>query len=470
MKTCLKLTATLLILAAVSTGCSTPPGFNPEVAGHGVTLPTSWSAPEVHGSAASSHDAWWRDLGDSQLNALIEEALRNSHDVRMALANLEAARAYAKAAGADLYPSVNLQGDATRSKSRSTTSSSPSRPQHARLVANASWEIDFWGKARQAQEAALADANKSFWAMKAVRLSLVGSIARQYIGWLSARQSLSAAENSLKAMEQTLDIVQTKARLGTTTPVDVELARSDMAAQIAAVASIKLSIDEHEHALALLAANPGLKLNAPENGLMACPKVRPGIPSELLQNRPDVREAEAALRNEHALVGVAYAAFFPSISLTGQAGTQSQTLGNLFGGSIWSLGASLDLPLFDFGRRTAQYERAQANEKAALEAYRRAAEAAYSDVRDALSSNEALETIEKSRESALASAQLAFRRADDRYRLGADSFLALLAAQRTMDSATQSLISAQTERLYNFVTLNEALGAGFFEEKNPAQP
>lgn len=447
-------------LALAASGCSAPPGFQERSTEGQASLPQDWQAPALKGSAASAQDAWWRDLGDAQLTDLIENALRDSHDVRIAIANLEAARAYAKQAGADLYPEVDLQGDGVRGKSRSTTTNAVSRPQYARLIANASWEIDFWGKARQARAAALAEADESFWAVRAARLSLAGSIARQYIGWLADLQSLEAAQDSLETMERTLQITRGKAALGTATPVDVASAESDAETQRAAVSSLRLSVEEHEHALALLTAQPALRLTRPANLELPCPAVREGIPSELLQNRPDVREAEAALRSASASVAVAYAAFFPSISLTGYAGTQSRTLGGLFGGSIWSLGLSLDLPVFDFGRRTARYEQTQANEKAALEAYRRAAESAYSDVRDALSGTAALEQVEKSRKAARDSAERALKQTLDRFRLGSDSFLTLLTAQRTLNAATQSLVSARADRLYSFVSLNEALGAG----------
>lgn len=466
-RTLLAASAALALLAA---GCATPPGFTPATANEKITLPSDWQTPTARGSAASVHDAWWEDLGDAQLTALIERALSNSHDVRIALANLDAARAYVKETGADLYPSVGLAGDGVRSKTRSTTTDAVSRPQYARVTANASWELDFWGKARQTQAGALADADKSFWALRAARLSLAGSIARQYIGWVSDGLRLKAANDSLETMKKTLEVTRGKAQLGTATPVDVASAESDVASQEAAVASLALSIDQHAHALALLTARPDLKLSAPQAFPMQCPTVRPGLPSELLQNRPDVREAEAALRSTRASVAVAYAAFFPSISLTGQAGTQSSSLAGLFGGSIWSLGLSLDLPVFDFGKRSARYERTQANELAALESYRKTAESAYSDVRDALSATDALDRVAKSRAAALEASQRALKQASDRYRLGTESFLTLLSAQRTANAASQTLVSAQADQLYNFVTLNEALGAGAdVAEKKAAQ-
>jgi len=240
----------------------------------------------------------------------------------------------------------------------------------------------------------------------------------------------------------------------------VNTARSDVETQRTAVSSWKLAAEQHLHALALLTAQPELKLPDSPYGLPEVPAIRPGIPSTLLQNRPDVREAEAMLRSAHASVAVAYAAFFPSISLTGSAGTQSRALSDLFTHSIWSVGLSLDLPIFDFGRRSARFSQAKAAETAALESYRMAAEQAYSDVRDSLSAATYYSEEARSRTVARSTAEKAAAQASTLYEAGKGGFLSLLTAQRSANAAALSEISTRLNGLNNAVALNLALGAG----------
>lgn len=459
----------LLVAASLSSiglsGCSTPPGLPETLPAEKVHLPADWQAPAPQGSVASERDDWWSELRDPQLSSLIESALRDAHNVKAAAARLDAARAYARQVGAGLYPEIGLASDSGRGKTRSTSTNAVSRPHYLRAAASASWELDFWGKNRNLRESALASADKSLWAARAVRLSLAGSIAREYIGWLGSLRKLDLAVDSLETMQKTLEIVRSRRGLGTATDVDVSSSEAELASRKADADTLRLEAEQHEHALALLASRPELRLRRPATLELPCPAVRPGLPSELLQNRPDVRQAEAALRSSHAEIAAAYAAFFPSISLTGSAGTQSRELSGLFGASIWSLGVSLDLPIFDFGRRTARYEETKAAERAALEAYRQAAEQAYGDVRDALSSTRYLKDIEESRRTSLEASQRALLQALDRYRLGGEGFLTVLTAQRTFNSAAASLADARSERLYAYVSFNEALGAGASEEK-----
>ena len=454
-------------LAVSLTACSTPPGFPSEPADASVALPDSWQAPSLKGSAASASDHWWTDLRSPELDRLVDSALRDSHNLKAAAANLRAAQAYAEEAGADLFPKVDLSTDLVRSKTRSTTTNVPSRPHYSRAQAGASWELDFWGKNRQARESAIAQAQASEWAEREVRLELVASIARSYINRQAAAQRLALAQETLAIMEKTLSIVESRLSLGTATAADVSAARSDRDSQQATVAAQRLAIEQSLHTLALLTAAPGLTLPPASGRLPDCPQVRPGIPSELLQNRPDVRQAEAQLRSQHASAAVAYAAFFPSIELTGSGGTQSISLSNLFTHPIWSLGISIDLPIFDFGRRSARYERAKAQETSALERYRFTAERAYSDVRDALSATLYLKQVEQSRITAKQGAETALRQSQARYEAGRESLASLLQAQRTLNNASSALVSAREDRLLNFVALNQALGAGAALPENP---
>ena len=314
--------AASLLLAS----CSTPPGLPKTLPDTRASLPDTWNAPEVKGGAFSARSDWWNEFSDPTLSSLIETGLSRSHNVRAALARLEEARAYAEETGAALYPNISLGADASNGRTESATSGAYQKSKIHRVQGEAAWEIDFWGKNRKAREAALASADSSLWAVRAVELSLAGNIARQYFGWVAARQSLAISENTLASLAKTLSITEAKYRLGTATEVDVNTARSDVETQRTAVSSWKLAAEQHLHALALLTAQPELKLPDSPYGLPEVPAIRPGIPSTLLQNRPDVREAEAMLRSAHASVAVAYAAFFPSISLTGRRDAVTGTL------------------------------------------------------------------------------------------------------------------------------------------------
>ncbi len=455
---------TLILAAAAAFGlpsCMTnPPGLPETLPRERASLPAAWNAPDITGSAASARDNWWVDLGIPELTTLIEKGFSRSHSMRSALAALEAARAEARAVGADLYPYVDLGAGYSWGRTVSSTSGKSQTSRTAKIAAAASWELDFWGRNRNEREAAIAAADSKLWASRAVRLSLSGSIARQYLALLNAREMIRISESNLEIMRKTSEITDAKLSAGTATPTDAETARSDVATAEAALANRKLAADLALHALALLTADPELALPEANGPLPSAPSVRPGIPSELLQNRPDVRAAASTLQSAHASVAVAYAAFFPSISLTGSAGTQSRTLGALFSKGIWSAGISLDLPIFDAGRRSAEYDRSKAVEAGALEAYRLAAETAYADVRDALSSIQYSREAERSRLAALNSARSAVKNAQSRYQHGSGSFLALLTAQRALNDASVAHESAKLATLESFISLNLALGAG----------
>ena len=280
--------AASLLLAS----CSTPPGLPKTLPDTRASLPDTWNAPEVKGGAFSARSDWWNEFSDPTLSSLIETGLSRSHNVRAALARLEEARAYAEETGAALYPNISLGADASNGRTESATSGAYQKSKIHRVQGEAAWEIDFWGKNRKAREAALASADSSLWAVRAVELSLAGNIARQYFGWVAARQSLAISENTLASLAKTLSITEAKYRLGTATEVDVNTARSDVETQRTAVSSWKLAAEQHLHALALLTAQPELKLPDSPYGLPEVPAIRPG---DLSHRRP--RAGQRARRN-----------------------------------------------------------------------------------------------------------------------------------------------------------------------------
>ncbi len=445
------------VLAAGLSGCAV--SFSSDAPANAVQLPSDWQQPAEDGSAFASDGLWWNAFRDPLLNSLEEKALGSSRSLRAAVARMDAARAYVKESQSGMFPEADISAEASRSKTMSSSSGAISRGKIFRLQGGASWELDFWGKNRSTWEAAAADADSAYWSLQAARLSLSGSVAREYFGWLTAEENARLTGDSLVIMLKTLRIAETKFIQGTATRADLSAAKSDCDAVRAQLSALKLESETHAHALALLTADSALKLPEEAGQLPAVPQIRAGIPSEMLQNRPDVRKAAADLASARASVAVARAAFFPSVTLSGSAGTQSRSLQDLFTHSIWSFGLALDLPVFDYGKRTARHERMKANERAALETYIYTAESAYADVRDGLSGTRYYAEIEESRKAALDSAIDSLEEAQKLYASGRGSFLSLLTAQRALNTARTALASARQSALNNAVSLNLALGA-----------
>lgn len=457
--------------AALLAGCMVGPDYKRPDTG----LPQVYTAPATPVPQTETVDAeWWRSFNDPQLNTLVERALRDSSDIRIAMARIEQSTAVLDAANATMLPDFDLNGSATRNRISTLTATplpstvSPVRSDFRLAGTLMSYELDFWGRARRARESAIALYRNSLYARDTVRLTLAASITQDYLTLRSLDTQLDAARANLKNREDALAISQRRYKAGSVSRLDVEQAQSSLAALQAQVASLVQQQASVQNDLALLTGTPDLQIEA-GRGLAALPNppLPPtGLPSALLDARPDVRQSEASLASFTAQIGVAKAAFYPSISLSGFFGGESADLADLFkgGARIWSTGAALSLPIFDGGTRQAQLEQAQGKANEALEQYRKTAQTAYREVRDALVGVRQSAEIERAREVQRKSAEQAERIAKARYDAGSAAFTELLDAQRSRNDADIAFCQARQARLSAMVSLYKALGGGWKEE------
>ena len=436
-------------LSLALAGCATDPK---EIVAP--ALPDAFEATVAENAASEVNLQWWKDFKDPELDRLVDLALKNATDLKVAMLNVEKADAVLWQSGAKLLPTIDAEGTAERTgkdfhkHDKSTFE----------VEASAAWELDFWGKSYAARVASLESREGAKFAAQSVRLSLAGSVCQTYFDWLSTNAAIKSTAMSVENREKALKIVENKFNVGVATPVDVENAKSSLASIQADLASLKLAREKLITAMKILTRD--LTVTMKEGDLMAVPAaVKPGIPSEVLLMRPDVRKAEADLRAKGALVHVARTAFFPSIKLTADTLTVGGALNQLFHTSTWGAGLMIDLPIFSAGSRIAKYNEAKLDEQIALEKYRQAAFNAYKDVEDALNEVRYTKDIADARRVAKVSADKAERRARVRYEAGVASFMELLDAQRSANSANVAYYNAHESELNAIVHLMMALGA-----------
>ena len=412
---------------------------------------------------------WWTAFGDRTLDTLVAEARQRNADLAVSTAQIEEAQAVLREAGATYYPEVDLAGSTTRQRV-STAGFTPIFPGIPltrtlnQLALSTTFELDFWGKLRRAAEAARAQLLNTVYARDTVALTLAGTVSQSYFLLRSLDAQAAVLRTSLASRDETLRVVNARARAGYVSDLDVEQAqavRSDAAAQLQEVLRQRALV---EHQLGVLTAHPGLRIAAADlAALPVPPALPPGLPSTLVERRPDVRAAEQAVAAASARIGVARAAQLPTFSLTGLFGGQSRDFDNLLSqpARIWSLGLSGSVPIFDAGRYAARTEQAEARQRQALANWRRSVEVAFREVADALASIERAANAEQALQRRLDAARRTERIARLRYEAGYSSFLELLDAQRTVNDAELAFVRNRQTRLAYGVDLAKALGGGW---------
>jgi multidrug efflux system outer membrane protein len=466
-RTMVKLTLSALA-AAVLAGCAVGPDYRrPDV-----DLPAQYRADAAAVPAAGGPqevDAqWWRLFGDPQLDALMDAAFARNTDLQQAVARVEQAEALLREARALQWPSLDLGGSAVRARS-STTTAAPGGgvANNFRAALSTAFELDFWGRLRRASEAARAQALATRYAHEVVRQTVAGLVAQSYFNLRALDEQIALTRETLKTREESVRILRLRLQGGTSARIDV-----DQAEALRADAALQLQELQRQRAIAesqlgLLTGQAGLELaEGSLRGLPLPPAPPPGLPSTLLERRPDVRQAEALLASANAQIGVAKAALFPTLSLTGLAGGESAELSDVLksGSRIWSIGFGLTLPIFDAGRRLAQTEQAEARQREALAAYQGAVQSAFKDVSDALvnlrAARESQADIEASERASLG----VLRVAQQRYDAGYSPYLELLDAQRSANAARLRTVSNRQAQLAATVELFKALGGGWSPE------
>ncbi|WP_232539861.1 efflux transporter outer membrane subunit [Azohydromonas aeria] len=458
----------LAVAAALLAGCASTVAPSSGT-GAALPVPATLTAGDVAGTPGTPLRAdaalEWRSLvSDARLAQLIELALVNNRDLRMAAANVQAARAQYRINDAARAPTVSAGVGSTASHSLGKTTR-----QVSASLGTTAWELDLWGRLASLRDAALASYLSTEQTQIGVQSALVAEVGQAWLTLAADRQLEALARQTLDSREQSLALTQRRQALGAVSPLDVATAEAAVQAARGTSAQVAQQLAQDLNALRLLlGAEPPVALlpeagdqaQAGVDGAAALVAVPAGLPSTMLLRRPDVRAAELSLRAADADVAAARAAFFPTLSLTAAAGTASATLGGLFaaGSGAWSFIPSLALPIFDGGARQGALDYAQAQQQAGLASYDKAIQTAFREVADTLAERASLGQRLAAQQALVEAYATSLRLVTERRRLGAESALAVLDAQRTLWSAQQELVSLRLAEQGNRLTLFKALG------------
>ena len=457
-----------MVLALGLCGCAVGPNYKPPP----ITSPEQARGQVGPVEAASLADqGWWEVFQDQTLKALIQEALENGYDVRIAAARVEEARANAGIARSDFFPQIQYQGQWSRSRqsdfvvSGGATTAVRNPPVNLHDVnLGLTWEIDLWGRIRRSSEAALAQYLSTEEARRGVMLSLVAEVATQYFQLRQLDRELEIAKTTTVAFQETYDLFRRRLEGGAASALETSSAEASLAIVAAQVPLLESQIVARENAIGLLLGrNPGpLTRGAVLTDQLLPPEIPSGLPSDLLQRRPDLRQAEQQLVAANASVGVAMANFFPTVSLTGAFGGVSPDVSSLFAaGKTWSIGAGLVGPLFSGLRLKNQYDARVAQWQQATLQYEQAVTSAFHEVSSALVAHEKLAQAEREQARAVAAYQEAVRLSNQRYLAGLASYLDVLQAQQQLFPTENTLAQTRFNRLANLAQLYKALGGGW---------
>ena len=449
----------VLVLLALLGGCSLIPAYERPA------LPVPEQFAGTGEAKTSAVPAWQAYFSDPQLQGLIDAALNNNRDLRIALARVEEARALAGLARADRFPTIDAQASGNRARVPGDLNSTGHGIVTSRYDAGlgiTAFELDFWGRVAALNEAARAQYLASEEAAKSFRLSLIGDVAGTWyqLGELSQRERL--AQETLKSREESRDLIRKRQEVGLATDLEV-LAAEGLAESVRVQwAELKRQRMQTENALNLLTGMSAALPQAVGAVPAALPELAPGLPSEVLLRRPDVRAAEQRLIAANANVGAARAAFFPRIALTGSVGTASSELSGLFdsGSRAWLFQPILRLPLFDAGRTQANLDAAQARKVAAVADYEKTIQQAFREVSDALVARATYGEQLAAQEANWQAQKTRFERVKAREQAGIASYLEVLDASREAFSAEQTLASTRRQAMAAGVALYKALGGG----------
>jgi multidrug efflux system outer membrane protein len=451
----------VLLISVLAAGCAVGPHYHrPEVA-----APDALRGSDAAAGAASLADqSWWQLLGDEALRSLIEEALREGHDVELAAWRVEEARAQLGVARSELFPQV--QGGAGWARGRQSAAVSPFT-ETADLYdvdLGLSWEIDLWGRIRRLKQAALARYLASEEARRGVLLSLVSDVATGYFRLRALDHQLEIARRTSEAFEGTRTLFRDRLEAGLASSLETSSADAAHASTLASIPDLERRIVEQENQLALLLGRrPGEVRRGDElNDQLLPPEIPAGLPSELLERRPDLRQAERELMAANADVGVAVADHFPRISLTGVFGGVAPEVGDLFGeGKSWSVGGGLLTPVLQGDRLSRQHRAAVARWEQARVRYERSVTNAFVEVSTALVAYRKLAEAEEEQTRAVSAYREAVSLANSRYLSGLADYLEVLQAQQQLFPAETTLARTRLERLVTLVELYRALGGGW---------
>lgn len=415
---------------------------------------------------------WWRGFRSKELTSLMEEAQASNLDIAVAIAQIIQADAQAGIAGAPLLPSITGTGLAERVRQPASNiggvSTSSATFSEFNLGLTASYMVDFWGKNRALLLAAEETATAARYARDVVTLTSIVTVANTYFQILAAQDQLRVVRSNLAAAERILVLIRQQFAGGTASQLDVSQQEALVATQRAAIPPLQVTLRQNIAALAVLVARApaDFKVKGGATTRITVPRVTPGLPSELLYQRPDIRQAEAQLASSNFSVEAARAAFFPQIQLTGQTGSQSAALASLFGPGAWyyTLAASLTQPIFDGFLLKSQLDQAKGVQLQYLQAYRKAVLSAFADVEKALVALAQFTLQERLQGDVVAASRKAFDVSETQLRGGTVNLITVLQTQQTLFAAENTLVQVRLTKLLAASSLFQALGGGWTPE------
>lgn len=463
----------LLVVPLVLAGCT----LGPDYARPPVATPAAWRDGAAE-TASVADLGWWQVFHDPRLQELVRTALAENVDVRLAAARVLEARALLGLARSAQFP--QLDAGARYDNKRASQKTFPPLPatldpeqEFFKTTLDLAFELDLWGRLRRATEAARAELLAGEAARQAVVTTLVGDVAQAYFDLLELDDELAVARRTLDARRDSLRIVRRRWEEGLTPELDLRRAEGEVASAAAVLPDLERRIQQTENALSVLAGrNPGaIGRGEPMAAQTLPPEVPAGLPSSLLERRPDLRDAEQRLVAANARIGEAKAAFFPRILLTGAVGVESVALSDLFTGParIWQFGPAITVPVFEAGRNRARLGAAEARREQALLLYQRAVQQAFREVEDALVAHRKAREVRSELEVLVGASRRAVGLAELRYANGLSSYLEVLDARRQLFAAELDVTRARRAQLVAVVQVYKALGGGWTAESTSTE-
>lgn len=434
------------------------PDINPPGAFRGPSTPTTEAA------AASLGDAqWWTVFQDEELQKLIRTALVENLDVRIAAARVDQAMAQVGVTRTDQLPTITANGSAGRLRNPSNPVIPSFETNLSQLGPAAVWQLDFWGKYRKATEAARAELAASEWGQKAIIATLVANVASSYFQLRELDLELEISQRTLAARRESLDLNRTLEEGGAVSRIDVHQAEILVEQAASAIPDLERRIAQQENLISiLLGKNPGevaRGMTLTQQPLLL--EIPAGLPSSLLERRPDIREAEMRLVAANARIGVAKAAYFPQVTLTGNAGVQAYSFDGLFSSTVYNVGVNVSQPLFDLARIRNNVRLTEAQKEEMIATYIQAVQQAFREVSDALIANEKNHEYRERQDALRTAAQQATDLSNIRYQGGATSYLEVLQSSTNLYEAEIGLAQSQLNERLAVVQIYNALGGGW---------
>jgi len=443
------------LVSLLLTGCSLAPDYQrPES-----PVPASYTATVTNNAVKATE--WQQVFTDPALQKLIDTALKNNRDLRVAVLNVEAYQAKYRIQRAAQLPTLTASGSQTRQLAYDAISNTDTA-----TVGISAYELDLFGRVQSLKDQALETYLAQEATQRSTQLSLIANVASAYMTLLADQDLLRLAEQTAKSYEQSYQLIDQRYQAGISSSLDLSQSRSNLESVKSSLAQYRRQVMLDKNALQLLLGTSipdGLSTGLPDQDLTLLTPLAADMPSSLLTRRPDIQAAEHTLKAANANIGAARAAFFPTVSLTANAGSMSTSLSKLFdgGSGTWLFQPNISLPIFDWGSREAELDVTKIKKKIEIANYESAIQTAFKEVSDGLVSQDGYRQQLEAQQALVNANKTYYQLAQDRYEKGVDSYLTLLDAQRSLFSAEQTLVNTRLALLNNRVTLFKALGGGW---------